>query len=456
MSYVRPIPRVIVKYNGTRIHHVRGNLKLARNKPIEWGITMDYAAGNYGPSSSVADSARTRSPHWSIEIHVAGEVFRFTNLVAEQYGVSAESGEITIHGICLAHRLQNAGFMGDVDGLESRDVIQEICAHYGVACSVSHSEMLDYFHRARGAPISWINNLTYPLADWSVENGTLTVRPVEYGMSPRWGFTDREQLEVLDYQATPWAIRNRAIVDKVSAGGDSLLLEVERQATDFRLDNFFGPQPPAQLPYPARNLRCRTVYATRGSLREFVFDGAAGPASSTESAGGIYAGSIPILQVRFNYWYGDDAFAGGENELWVPGYRLRIYGESAERAQKTSPPVEAGPWTGLVAVPDGIVQSYEEPFTVGHWTAAVGQKLADAYAYEGALRAETVRWETQIAPWVRPGYNVRLTERRRTGYNGKHVFVQDLEHTWDNTVDEDGRIADSGTTVFNGSALLSA
>lgn len=448
-TYLRPMPKIIVKLGNTKISVIKGSIKMARSKPISWNVEIDSDAGDYGPTSDVADAARMKAATWSIVFMVGGEEYAFRQLVAEQYGVDAESGNIVINGTCLSHKLANASFMSDVDCKSSRSVIVEIASNYGVRVSCSHSEHIDYFHRALGNPIAWINSLTYPLADWSFENGILTVRPVEYGRGPRWGFTDREQLEVLSYQATPWAIRNMATVEKV-VGGTGLLLDLERRATSFYEPGFFGVQPPATLPFPARDIRCRVVYAERGKLQEFVFDGAAGPASGTESVQGIYGGGVPITQVRFNYVPGADAFTSG---WFIPGYRLRIFGQSAERAQCSGS--GGGPWTGNKAVTGGLVQPFEDVFTVQHWTAEIGQTLANTYAYEGALRAESVGWRTQVSPWVRPGFNVRMTERRRTGYSNKIVFVQNVEHSWDHTMDEEFRVADSGTTTYDGSALLS-
>lgn len=448
--YVRPAPRVIVKLNGTVVACKSGRIRLARNTPIDWSIAVDFEAGNYGPLSPVAVAARTKAATWSITMITAGETYVFRSLVAEEYAISPE-GEITISGTDLSHKLSNAGFMPDVDCIESSQVMQEIDAEYGVNLVPQFSTHLDYYHRL-GKPIEWIGELSRPLADWSFEGPNLVVRPVEYGRAPRWSFTDREHLEVMSYKASPWAIRNQAIVVKeVPAAG--LLAEVERNASSVYDEGFFGAQPPVSFPYPAKFITARVVRAERGKITNFSYRGNTDNAiSGVEAIGGYYGGSTPAVSVRFNYEPGSAAAFDG-SELWTPGYKIRFWAISADRVQCGAG--GGGKWTGNQPV-GALVQPYDSPFVLSHFTDKVGQAIANAYAYEGALKAESVSWQTQLAPWVRQGFNVRMTERRRTGYSGKSVFIQALEHAWDHTKDEDGKIADSGTTTYEGSALLSA
>lgn len=447
--YVRPTPKIKVKLGGSLVRARSGRIRLSRNAPIEWSITIDYAAGNYGPTSGVATAARQKLANWSFEFSIAGEIYRITNLVAEEYAID-DDGTITINGTDLSHKLSVTSHMGDVDCVSLKTVLQQIDANYGVRIVTGFDTLLDYYHRV-GRPIDWVGELSRPLADWSMEGSSLRVTPVEYGKPPRWSFTEREHLEVLTYKAAPWAIRNRAIVVKeVPAQG--LLLEVERNAASVYEAGFFGQQGPFQFPEPAIYIQARVIRAERGSLDTFSYRGThGGPVSGLDAIGGYYGGPTPASAVQFNYTPGSAAIFNG-SQIWTPGFKVRFFGQIAARAQRGAG--SGGKWTGNVAVAGGLVQPYENVFVTTFHTDLVGQQLANAYAYEGALKAESVTWQTQLAPWVKKGFNVRLTERRRTGYNGKHVFIQAIEHTFDRTKDADGRIADSGTTTYEGSALL--
>jgi hypothetical protein len=446
--YVRPAPRCQVKLGGAVVRCRSGRIRLARNEPIDWSITIDYAAGNYGPLSDVAVATRLKSATWSFNFVVGDELYQITNLVAEEYAIG-EGGEITISGTDLSHKLNVASFMGDVDCIESRQVMEEIDAEYGVTVVPQFSTHLDYYHRL-GKPIEWVRELSGPLADWGMEGANLVVSPVEYGKSTRWAFTEKQHLEVLTYKASPWAIRNRAtVVKEVPAAG--LLLEVERNASSVYEEGFFGAQGPFTFPYPARFITARVVRAERGKLTTFSFRGNTDNGlSGVEAIGGYYGGYTPAVSVRFNYEPGSAAAFDG-SELWTPGYKVRFFAISADRVQCGAG--GSGNWTGNVSV-GGQVTPYDTPFVMSHFTDTVGQQLANAYAYEGALKAESVSWQTQLAPWVKKGFTVALTERRYTGYSSKAVFIQALEHSFDHTKDEDGTIADSGTTTYEGSALL--
>ncbi len=445
---VRSTPKIVVRLGSQRIHVLRGEMKLARNSAIDWWIEIDRQAGDYGPTSELADAVNQKLSNWSISFSVGGENVNFTHLVAEEYDTD-DSGIIRISGTDLSHKLNSASFMEDVDAKTFQAVANEISAKYGVNISARWSTLIDYYHRV-GKPIDWIRELIYPLADWEMIGPNLVVRPVEYGAAPKWSFIGREDIEGIGFKAAPWAVRNQAVVVKeVPAQG--LLLEVEENASSVYEAGFFGGRGPYQFPYPAIRIQARVVRAERGKLNSWSYRGASGNGLTGvfEANSGYYDGRIPASAVQFVYEPGSTAIFTG-SQLWTPGYKVRFYGQPATRVQRGVG--EGGRWIG--SVPGPFITPYESPFVMTHFTDAVGQRVADAYAYEGALKALSYAWRTQISPWIRPGYGVSLTEPKYTGAMSKVVFLQSVTHTWDHTWDESGQIADSGTTSYEGSGKI--
>lgn len=447
---IKPLPIVTVKLGSEVIPVLRGSIRLTRNTPIEWQIELSHD-DTYDPTHAIATACRTKSATWSITFTLGEEKFAFTKLVSDDYSVDDE-GNVTITGTDISERLNHDGHLPDIDCTDFATVAEDFFTNWGAkVVSEGYNPKLDYDHRI-GRPIEWIGRWCGPLADWQVENGIIRVRPVEYGKPARWSFIEREDLEVLDYQATPWAIRNKARVVK-EVGGQGLLLEVNESAESQFEGGFFGAKGPYQFPYPVQLVQTVVLKAERGSVNTFSFLGGAGQGVSDSSGtDGQFQSIVPITGVRFNYTPADpEVFTRG---LFQPHIHVLFFGISSDRAQCNGG--AGGKWEKTQAVTGGIVQAYDAPFTYQHFTAEVGQQLADALAYEGALKGETVNWQTELAPWVRPGYNVKLTERKITGYSGKTVFLQSLEHRWDHSVDEkSNEIVDSGTTSFDGSALLS-
>lgn len=445
---IRQKPNVIVKLGGTIVPVLRGSIRLTRNTPIEWQIELNHN-DEFDPTSDVATACRTKSATWSIIMEVGPETYKFTNLISDDYSVD-DQGNVTVTGTDISERLNHKGHQPDVDCSDVRTVFEDL-SEFGATVVSTFDTKLDYYHRI-GRPIEWLRDWCGPLADWQVENGKIVVRPVEYGKPTRWSFTEREDLEVLDYQATPWAIRNKAVVQK-EVGGQGILLEINESAASQFEGGFFGAKGPYSFPEPARQVRAHVLKAERGAVTDFSFLGAGSNAiSGLSGIDGQFSSNIPIAAVRFNYEPGSpEVFLNG---LFQPGYHVIFTGITAGRAQCNNG--AGGNWTGFKAVTGGLVQEYDAPFVYQHFTADVGQALADALAFEGALKGETVNWQTELAPWCRPGFNVSLTERKITKYNGKTVFLQSMEHTWDHSLTpKTNRIVDSGTTKFDGSALLS-
>lgn len=450
-QYVKPAPEIIVKCGAVTIPALKGQIVLSRNQAIDWSIEFDMVDDEFGPTSDPAEAVKNKDATWSIIFILAEERFEFTHLIGESYRIS-DDGRVTVKGTDITERLKATDFMSDVDCSTVQAVFLEMQAKYLVGFIIEFDALLDYAHRF-GKPIEWLDLFTKPLADWAVEGNQIRIFPVEYGKAPRWSFVERESMEVLDYQATPWAIRNSATVTK-EVGGMGLLLEVHESAQNqFVGAGFFGSKGPYQLSAPARHVQALVIEAKRGSISGFRYlDGGGiltlGPNTST----GRYTGNKPVESVEFNYVPGDpEVFLNG---VFQPEIHVIFRGITAERAQCNGG--QGGEWDKTVSIPSGKVTPFEAPFVFQHWSAQVGQALADALAYEGALRGETVNWSDELSPWVKPGFNVSLTERKRTGYTNKAVFVQSLTHTWDHELDEETtEIRDSGTTSFDGSALIS-
>lgn len=442
---IRPAPRVIVKLGTNALPVIRGSIRLTRNDAIDWSVEIEGASGQFDHDSFVANAVKAKDSSWSITFVIGPNVYAFTHLVGEGFSLN-DQGNAVVKGTDLSHSLNSASFMGDVDGQQVGDVLKETCESYGIKASVSFSTLIDYYHRI-GRPIDWVRDWTYPLADWSMVGQSLVVKPVEYQQGPRWSFVETDSLEVFDYSAQPWAIRNRATVEKATAGNGKIL-DIDRSAESFYEPGFFGQQGPFAFPYPVNQARAIVIKEERGIVDTFSFGTASGGFSGASSVGGTYSSStVPVSSIRFNYSPGTEAFNHG---IFIPGFRVIVFGQSSARAQRGGAP--GGPWTGNKAI-SGLVQPYDQPFSLQHFTSAIGQKLADTYAYEGALRGETFSWQTQLAPWIKPGWNVSLTERRVSKFIGKIAFVQSLEHAWDHSVSEDGTIADSGTTTCDGSGV---
>lgn len=448
---LRPRPRITILCNGTKVPAARGSITLVRNDPTRWEIVLDDIGDTYGPGGFIGTAVRNRSAVWTWRIGIGDDDYEFRYLVAESYKLNT-SGGATISGTDLSYKLNKPSFMADVDCRDFREVALETAANYGLPLTCEFDVKLDYYHRV-GRPLEWFRDWGKYLADWSIENGRLTIRPVQYQRKPRWKFVETRDLEVVDFDLTPWAIQNRGVVSKKDSA-QGRLLDIEEIAPSFYSAGFFGVKGVYNFPYPVRTAHAEIVYATRGNLINFSFIGPHGrPVSGVEAVNGHYGSTIvPATGVKFDYVPGSpEIFTDGS--IWVPGFRVIFTGVSADRAQCAGG--VGGKWTGEQAVSSGEFIDYEQPYVLQHHTAAVGQQIADNRAYEGALKAEAVKWQTEIAPWCRPAFKVSLTERRLTGYEDKEVFLETVIHRFDHSVNDSFEIADTGTTEFHGRSLLS-
>lgn len=466
------LPKIYVLLNGNDVPHCAGFIRFVRNEPAEWSVTLpwheDFAPSGGSYSGNLLGCGADRL---SIVIERGGDTWYSPSLVQDDYQINFSTGEITIRGQDMSLLLQIPGQgLADVrstatECVNATQALQSTLSPYGITKLDIQLPNRPIDTQIRlGEPLEIARTILHPFADWYFEEDVFTARPPGWETSPVWHFEERVSLEDGDYRRTPWAIRNRATVQRLEGSAASI--------GDMDHSGKFG-QFTLQFDRPASHVVPQVLFARRGKIDTFTYIDEAGGALNNYAPanGGIYTMTsdlTPAAGVKFNYTpnpsvssffllNGDEAFSSGGTGTFTPAFRIRFSG-SENRSSNACYGAYDPEFTKTVTIPTSCgVRPFEAPFAsesipTGEW-AALAARL---YALEGAHQGESVRFRTQVCPWVmRPGQRLALTERRITKFNNKEFFLEAMTHSWDHRIDpKTGKITDSGTTEWEAIGIL--